>query len=120
MRFCAGVLADLRGVDVAALPRLPQDAAFHARRTSLSAAAAMVRACRPLTRVRDGTIEPGDCLVVARGNGAPAHAMLAGWRPWTLWHAPGQGGVVEWTGADFGRAAILAIYRPTDKDAWLR
>ncbi|MDE3097683.1 MAG: hypothetical protein KGK07_16980, partial [Chloroflexota bacterium] len=118
VRFVAGVYADLRGVPAAALPRLPQDLSFHAPGRALAAAALMRRACAPLARVRDGIVQPGDALVVARQTGAPGHAMLAGFDPYTLWHAPGPGGRVEWTGLDLGRAAVLAVYRPTDQLAW--
>lgn len=118
VRFSSGVLADLRGVPAPELPRLAQDLSYHAPAAALEAAAHMLRACRPLRRVRDGSVEPGDQLVVARTSGAPGHAMVAGWQPFTLWHAPGPGGRVEWTGLDLGRAAVLAVYRPTDKHAW--
>ena len=107
---CRGVAADCIGFGFSALdeldgrPRaqngtLPPDAALHDRRGASRAVAALRRLYAPVERLRlsgaTGTchLEPGDILVVGAAQGGPAHLMLVGPRPNTIWHCSNGVGV---------------------------
>lgn len=97
-------------------PRLPQDMAFHTRKAAMKAMRFLRRLYMPNIIVMDGSIEPGDLLIVGPVRGGPGHLMIAGSQPNTLWHALKPG--VTQTGMSFF-GEIIRIYRFTDKDKWL-
>jgi len=103
------------------IPRVQVDAALHSPRVALAAILRMRSLWHGADVVRDGTVRPGD-IVVTRAEaqpGAPrrpAHAMIAGVRPWTAWHAIPRAGVVQ-TSIERTRG-IVRIYRPRKKDLW--
>lgn len=59
--------------------------------------------------VLDGTIEPGDALVVGPRDGGPGHLMIAGVGGY-VWHASGPGGPVVRTGLST-KMRLFRVYR---------
>lgn len=97
------------------LPKAPLDGALHGRQ-----ATALIRALRLAVDAHDaedGTIEPGDTLLVAatpQGR-TGGHVMLAGVRPGSVFHASQRTGAC-YTG--LGTRTILRVYRPAMKTYW--
>ena len=121
VQFVAAVLDELYGKPVKPLERKPADLAWHNRKEAIRTASVISRRF-PNLIVRDGTIEPGDVLVVRIGKSltsAPGHAMIAGGVPNTIWHAEPTVGVC-FTGLGFIHDRIVRVWRPIGKEKWQR
>lgn len=100
------------------MPPMPQDSGIH----SVKAGFVTVRAIRRVYDsiiVRDGTLEPGDILVVSGENPKAAerlgHVMMMTTRKNVAVHATRQGGVSL---VGIGQFNILRNYRAKDKNQW--
>ena len=122
VNFACAVLDELHGYDRSKLPKIPRhapDTSLRDRRTAI----AMVRFVSeryPNRVVRDGTITPGDVIVTKVGEN-PGHILIAGWTPWTAWHAINHRGVCQ-TG--IGQLAkmggVMRVWYPTEKPTWAK
>jgi hypothetical protein len=123
VRFAFGVLDELYGFVRCDVPKLPQDIALHNKTTAMKAMRQLLKLYEPNAKVEDGTVQPGDIVVVAPPNGGPGHALVGGIRPNTLWHSTGQ--FVQMTGigllhAGFMPWKLAAIYRAKDRERWAK
>lgn len=116
IRFGTGFADEMYGYKRIDTPRLPQDMMLHDKKTAMRAMRFIRRLYMPNIIVTDGTIEPGDWLIVGELGGGPGHLMVAGSKPNTLWHALKPG--VTQTGMSFF-GDIIRIYRAADKEKWL-
>jgi cell wall-associated NlpC family hydrolase len=115
--FVAAVLDELYRRPATPLPNLPIDIAFHRREGAMAGLRHFLRAYPNWSKVEDDTLEPGDVLVTGPIGGGPGHAMIAGGRRHTIWHASGS--KVTWSGmAISGQYRLHAVYRLLDKDTW--
>lgn len=122
--FIVGVLDDCYGKHKplrTATTALTPDAGMHDVRLGMGEVRAIMAQYPEAKVVRDGTIQPGDVLLVKSSNlagaaGRPGHGMIAGAVPWTAWHAiPGVGVVQTSIAASKG---VLRVYRPGKKGWW--
>ena len=88
---------------------------MHSRHESMKAMRFIRRLYMPNIIVTDGTIEPGDMVIISWDG--PGHLMIGGAKPNTLWHAMKPR--ITQTGMSF-LGDVLRIYRFTDKIKWLR
>lgn len=108
VRFMAAVLDRLFWKRTA-IETLPQDQALHDRAGAIAAMLSIRKLYMPNRVVRDGTLEPGDVLVLGPRNGGPGHVMIAGADRF-LWHAEGPGGEVVRTGLS-SPLKLFRVYR---------
>lgn len=117
VRFVVGVMDELHGVNLPAIPRLPQDMSLHDRAGAMRVARA-IEERYPHLVVGDGRLEPGDVLVRKIGaGGGPGHVMIMGVRPGEVWHATSGVGVVRASMA-FPTDSLLHVWRPTEREHW--
>lgn len=115
VRFVSGVLDELYG-EQTPLPRLPQDASFHAKDTCYSALKDFLSrySCSP---VEDGKLQPGDVLIAGPNGGGPGHALIVGKD--CIWHCDSRSVVKTGLGFNLGGAYFLKrIYRGCDRERW--
>lgn len=119
--FVLGVYDELFGFErPEAWIEFSQDGAMH-NRAAAEAIADRTTAIYGAERVHDGSIEPGDGILMACGYRAgPGHFLIAGVEPNTIWHA----GHLRVTRTGFGFARrwqrIVAVYRVKGRSAWFR
>ena len=102
----------------AAIPNIPQDAAWHDKRSVTRAARVMMSLYAPWVKDREFTVEPGDIVIISPAGGGPGHILVAGALPNTLYHAITTR--VQRTGCMIVEPFVLTrIYRPTYKKDWL-
>lgn len=119
-RFVAAVLDELYGEPRSRPEALPQDAAMHDPRLAAETIELMRRIYRPNLEVANCLIQPADIVVVGPPGGGPGHAMIAGFRPNTLWHSIAAGRWVRQAG--FGAPwsyKVFGLYRQGDREKWL-
>jgi len=118
VRFVCAVLDELQGRDFREIPKLPPDASLHDRASSFRVMRMILEKYQPLENITNGTLEPGDALVLGPPNGGPGHAMFAGVVPNTLYHATPAG--VHQCGLTFSAAycKLFRIFRCQQKDQW--
>lgn len=98
------------------IPILSPDAGWRSARLGLQTSRAVLRKFPGLRRVRDGTIKPGDVLMV-KGEKSPdaadrlGHAMVAGDCPQTIYHAQ-LGGRVSRSSLPSLDRHVLRVFRP--------
>lgn len=116
VRFVCSVLDELQQTQTD-FSTLPPDASLHSRSGAIRGMLNIKRRF-PCSAVRDKRIQPGDIVVVGPPSGGPGHAMLAGWKPNTLWHA--QHPRVHMTGLSFiaGEQKVFRVYRLTNRHLW--
>ena len=117
IHFFHSVLDEMTGYERQFL-RLPPDACFHKRDTSIAALKTILEAYKPYTKIEDGIVQPGDVFVTGTSQGGPGHGMIAGVKRNEIWHATNGG--VQTTGIGFGDSGsfiFYAQYRP-DKSQW--
>lgn len=110
VRFVCAVLDELQGV-VREVATLPSDAAMHTRRGAIGVMRTIRKRFAPNDPVRDGSLEPGDVIVVGPSDGGPGHAMIVGTRKNELWHSTGRN--VHRSGLAFaqGYNRVFRVYR---------
>lgn len=115
VRFVCAVLDELYGRYREPIQTVPQDAAFHDRRTAITGMRRVIEAYGPAEKLRPGApVEAGDILVTGPQGGGPGHAMIVGVRQ--LWHSTGER--VQRAGLTLGRWRLFRIYRPQEKHLW--
>jgi hypothetical protein len=97
------------------LPHIPKDISLHDRKGAMKAMRLLRRTYMPNIIVQDGTVEPGDIVVVGPWTGGPGHALIGGSESNTLWHVNSH--MVDRSGLDTG-LRIFRIYRALDKHLW--
>jgi len=120
VRFVCGVLDELYGVTTP-IETLPPDTAMHNARGAVGVMHKIKVLYKPNMAVRDGTISPGDVVVMGPRDGGPGHALIAGPSRNTLWHSTGLG--VQVTGLGFADGIhnkIYRVFRCGDRDLWAR
>ena len=119
VRFLCAVLDEMKGIFTSPAI-LPMDTAMHRSETAVTTMLQIMQLYQPNAPVYDGTIEPGDVLIVGPGGWRPRHAMLVGPQPNTLWHAGRTG--VHRTGLGLntlsGWTKVFRVYRCTDREKW--
>lgn len=117
VRFGCAVLDELYRTKTP-IETLPPDRALHDPAGAMRAMRRIRRLYMPNRIVEDGSIEPGDALVVGPHNGGPGHLMIAGVDGF-LWHASGPPGPVVRTGLST-RQRVFRVYRaaPEIKARW--
>lgn len=118
VRFLACVLDALYGQQTVPPERLPADTALHSPRGARAALRRFLRAYEPNREVDDGTIEPGDVLVLAAPGAGPGHGLVVSGQRNVLVHATREG--VTRSGILFPAGTSARIYRVCDKELWLR
>lgn len=86
VRLVAAALAELEGVPVPELPRLPQDVGWHDQAIADKGARALVRAFWPAEQIVSRHVEPGDIVEVSPADGGGSHVFIVGGKV-GLWHA---------------------------------
>jgi hypothetical protein len=125
--FVAGVLDELfrRSVPTP-LNVIPHDVSLHSGPAARKGLRWFLRHYPTAQRIWSATasdsptvdVEPGDILITGPVGGGPGHAMMIGPRKNTVWQAFGQS--VHYTGLAVPEGNLLyAVYRFTDKEAWL-
>lgn len=119
VRFTMAVYEELFQMAPIELPLLPSDTAMHHRRGAIRAMRQIKRLLPPMEDVRDGSIEPGDLLVVGQAGAGPGHAIVAGFEKNTLWQAGSRcvhrGGL----GLISGFQQVFRVYRMKNRDELL-
>lgn len=121
VRFVCAVLDELYGFSRSKIEDLPGDIALHSRGTAVAAMKLIMSIYEPNMSIDDGSLEPGDILVVAPPAGGPGHAMIVGGRENELWHSTQHR--VQMTGIGFITAAyhgwrLFGAYRACDRERW--
>jgi len=118
--FALGAIDDADGRKRALGPKIPADTAFHDPERAFQSVLDLRRAYQPNIEVKNGKLQPFDIAVVGPANGGPAHVMLVGVRPNTLWHTT-QGVGVHQTGwaIHAGHDRLIAAYRMMDRWRWV-
>ena len=117
VNLVAGVFDELyRNTDICELPSLGMFTSLHGRKNGLPTIRALVTHFRP-SLVMDGTIEPGDVVVVpvTPTNPNEGHVCIVGVKPITMIHAVQP--KVTWTSLD-QFANVISVFRPKDKHTW--
>ena len=119
--FVTGVLDELDGRERGRTGDIPPDAAFHSPLKAWGAIARLRRLYKPCKAWRGNVLEPADIVVVGPTGGGPAHIMLVGPRPNTLWHCSSPFGVKQagWA-LEEGREILHIVYRLADRRRWVR
>lgn len=117
--FVCAVLDALYGREGAEIPGLPGDTGLNNPERAKAAMRWFLERYN-VERVGDGSIEPGDIVVVTLGKtGAPGHVMLVGPRKNALWHT------LRRLGVHYGGLSLPApstyhsTYRCKDRELWL-
>lgn len=113
-----GCIDDLYGFKRVESPRLPQDMSMHRPELAMRAMKFVLGLYPEFVRVRTNVVTPGDWVVIAWEGGGPGHGLCGGAQPNTLWECLKPGGV-QYTGVKIMDARLVAIYSPTNKQAWL-
>jgi hypothetical protein len=109
------VLDEWFGKESFDLERLPPDTAMHNRKGAMRALRQIIRRYQPVASISDGTISPGDILIV--GQSGPGHAMIAGPKKNTLWQSSAQ--KVHFTGMALPHEVkLFEHYRIMEAAAW--
>ena len=118
IRFVCAAMDALYGFRREPIDRLPHDVALHNPTAANAALRKIIRMYEPCVHVEDGSLEPGDVVIVSLGGGGPSHAKIADTRRNTLYHATADGicmtGILEQEGTPW------AVYRVQDKHRWLK
>lgn len=120
IRFVGAVLDAVRGRAPTPVRALRRGAAHHDQAAAHALMADLVEVFQPVAAVRDGTLEPGDVVVLGFNGSGPMHVMIAGPARWSLWEAAPPNGVgarsrARLTAAD---AQVHRVWRPLDKAVW--
>lgn len=118
VRFLACVLDALYGQPTVAPERLPADTSLHSPMGARAALRRFLRAYEPNQEVEDGTIQPGDVLVLAAPGAGPGHGLVVSGQRNVLVHATREG--VARSGILFPAGTTARVYRVQDKELWLR
>lgn len=120
VRFLAGVADEAYGYERCPTKRLPHDVALHDPERARAAMRSIIRLYSPVVAV-EHEVEVLDVIVAGPINGGPGHAMLVSDVPGQVWHATNPR-VLRMPINQIERFGyyIVRIYRPTDKDRWLR
>ncbi|MFG0318405.1 MAG: hypothetical protein ACF8XB_14120 [Planctomycetota bacterium JB042] len=118
IRFVCAAFDELFGMSTP-IPRLPPDTALHCPEKAVEVVRLVREIYAPNTLITDGTIEPGDVIVTRSGNSGPGHALIAGGRENTVWHASRHR--VKQTGIGLMRRLqnLHSIIRIPNKRRWL-
>ena len=112
VRFVTAFLDSLHKIKTS-ITTLPSDASFHNKRAAMKTMLTIKKLYAPCkTLPEDSAIEPGDVIIIGPPGGGPAHAMIAGTEPNTIWHCTTDIGVVKtgWALAA-GQQQIYRVYR---------
>lgn len=117
IRFGCAVLDELYRRPLTDLPIRAPDASMHDPEGAFSVMRQIVRRYPNHVTIEDGSVEPGDVLVVGPRNGGPGHMVIVGPQPNTLWQS--SGGKVHFTGLSLpGSATLFRTYRMVDREKW--
>jgi len=100
---------------------LPQDVAFHSKRTAMAGMRMLMEAYPEWSKhATFDCLHPGDVLGVGPRNGGPGHAIMVGDRPNTLIHCVQNSGV-HYTGVGLLQdyQELKHVYRCADPGIWL-
>lgn len=121
MGLSCAVLDELYGIDDGEhLVGLPPDVALKTPETARSAMR-WFKERYEVERIEDGTIQPGDLVVVTPGNGnTPSHLLMVGPRKNTLWHTV-EDLYVHYIGMSLPvTLKHHSTYRCKDRSSWAR
>jgi len=107
-------------------PRLPSQVGMNNKPLAMTGLKAAFKAYKPEvlwnninpTRLMPEYPEPGDVMIIRRGDNSPAHSLIAGTRRNILWHCDyargmdGNGGVMETSYGFAQQLGIMRIWRP--------
>ena len=117
IRFGCAVLDELYRRPLTELPIRAADASMHDRDGAFSVMRQIIRRYPDHITVRDGSVEPGDILVVGPRAGGPGHMMIVGHQTGTVWQASAT--KVHFTGLYLPKGATLfRTYRMVDRETW--
>jgi len=117
VRFVSAVVDELYGIQTE-IEKLPPDAAFHSKETTLGAFRNFMSKY-PHTKVGGKEIQPGDILITGPRGGGPGHAIVVGVR--NLWHCDSYSVVPTGTYLSNGGVYFLkTILRGADRHLWVR
>lgn len=117
IRFGCAVLDELYRRPLTDLPPRAPDASMHDRAGSFSVMRQIIRRYPDHIAVEDGSVEPGDVLVVGPNSGGPGHMMIVGHQRNTCWQA--SAGRVHFTGLSLPASATLfRTFRMVDREQW--
>ena len=121
VRFVCSVIDELSGKShEEEVSTLPQDSAMHNRAGAIATMRTIKNRFRPIKKITDGSLEPGDIVVTGPVDGGPGHGMIVGPRKNEIWHATHTR--VQRTGVSViskGKDQIFAVYRCQDRDQWV-
>ena len=119
VRFVTGCIDQLQGREIQPIPKLPNDASLHNREAAMRVMRIIISLYEPLEEVKDGTLEPGDIIIVGPPKGGPGHAMFVGVRKNTLCQATQHG--VQLCGLAFPiqYCKLFHIFRCIQKAQWV-
>jgi hypothetical protein len=117
IRFGCAVLDELYRRPLTDLPIRAADASMHDREGSFSVMRQIIRRYPDHITVEDGSVEPGDILVVGPRAGGPGHMMIVGHQRNTVWQASADR--VHFTGLYLPDSATLfRTFRMVDRENW--
>lgn len=120
VRFVVATIDELFGRPCQPIPKLPGDACLHDRASAMRVMRIILEKYQPMEEVVNGTLEPGDVLVVGPPRGGPGHAMFAGARRNTIYQATTAG--VHQCGLSFPPhyCKLFHVFRATEKEKWIQ
>lgn len=117
IRFGCGVLDELYRRPLTSLPIRAPDASMHDKEGAFSVMRQIIARYPDHISVEDGSVEPGDILVVGPRSGGPGHMMIVGVQRGTVWQASADR--VHFTGLSLPASATLfRVFRMVDREAW--
>lgn len=119
VRFVCRVFDALHNLEETPLENIPADASMHTREGAIQTMRKIMKAYSPISQVTDGSIEPGDVIIVSYVGGGPGHAMLVGTDRNTLYHADSVGVVRTGLGIAAGQQIIHGVFRKANRLEWV-
>ena len=117
VNFVSGLFDELYRCSPLPVIKMPIDVGIHSRRERWIANKTITRAYpHKVLRGQDVSIEPGDLLVVRRGQG-PGHVLIAGPEKNTLWHTLPKSFVTKTGIGQIGH--VMQAWRLLEKEKWL-
>lgn len=119
VRFVGAVLDAVRGRPRTPVRALKRGAAQNDPKAAAELMADLVEVFHPMSSSRDGTVEPGDVLVLGLQGGGPQHLLIAGPRRWSLWEArPPVVAASSKARIEAADVQVLRVLRADDKADW--
>jgi len=119
VRFVCQVFKALHNLPEIPLEKVPADASMHSREGAIRTMRKIMKAYAPIVQVTDGSIEPGDVIIVGYAGGGPGHAMLVGTTKNAIYHADSTGVIRTGLGVVGGQQTVFGVFRKTNRIEWI-